>query len=67
VFGGDFVIVAKYFARNLRLPFTPSLIAVFGPSAWPVLADDLVIVIEQEKKRNAVNKKDLFQPATQEI
>jgi hypothetical protein len=31
-----------------------------------VFAGDLVIVIEQEKKRNAVNKKDLFQPAAQE-
>jgi hypothetical protein len=32
VVGGDFGTAAKYFGRNLRLLFTPPLVAVFGPS-----------------------------------
>ena len=32
--GGDFGTAAKYFERNLRLPFTPPLVAVFGPSLF---------------------------------
>jgi hypothetical protein len=32
VLGGDFGTAAKYFERNLRLSFTPSLVAAFGPS-----------------------------------
>jgi hypothetical protein len=30
--GGEFGTVAKYFERNLRLPFTPPLVAFFSPS-----------------------------------
>jgi hypothetical protein len=32
VVGDDFETAAKYFERNLRLPFTPPLVTVFGPS-----------------------------------
>jgi len=32
VFGGNFGTAAKYFERNLRLPFTPPLVTVSGPS-----------------------------------
>jgi hypothetical protein len=31
-FCGELGTVVKYFERNLRLPFTPPLVAVFGPS-----------------------------------
>jgi hypothetical protein len=30
--GFEFGIEAKYFERNLRLPFTPPLVAFFSPS-----------------------------------
>jgi hypothetical protein len=32
VLGREFGTTAEYFERNLRLPFTPPLVAVFGPS-----------------------------------
>jgi hypothetical protein len=33
VFGGDFGTASNYFGRNLRLTFTPPLVAVFRPSS----------------------------------
>ena len=36
MFDSDFGTAAKYFKRNLRLPFTSLFVAVFSPSSCPM-------------------------------